>query len=161
MAEAAPELLDLFDQLVHHTRALAGREVPRVRTVRTVAELREALAPERRAGRSIGLVPDHGRLPRGPPRRCSAARASDCDVVVVSLFVNPAQFGPGEDLDAYPRDEGRDAELAAAEGVDLLFAPAAEEVYPPGFATTVAVGGLTERARGRPGAARRRTTSPA
>jgi pantoate--beta-alanine ligase len=65
------------------------------------------------------------------------------DVVVVSLFVNPAQFGPGEDLDAYPRDEQRDAELAAGEAVDYLFAPSAEEVYPPGFDTTVAVGGLT------------------
>jgi pantoate--beta-alanine ligase len=72
------------------------------------------------------------------------------DVVVVSLFVNPAQFGPGEDLDAYPRDEERDAELAAAEGVDYLFAPAAEEVYPPGFDTTVAVGGLTEVLDGEP-----------
>jgi pantoate--beta-alanine ligase len=71
------------------------------------------------------------------------ARAG-CDVLVVSLFVNPSQFGPGEDLAAYPRDEARDAELAAAEGVDLLFAPPVEEVYPPGFDTTVSVGGLTE-----------------
>ena len=71
------------------------------------------------------------------------ARA-DCDVVVVSLFVNPAQFGAGEDLDAYPRDEARDAELAEAEGVDILFAPPVEEVYPTGFATTVRVEGLTE-----------------
>ena len=64
-------------------------------------------------------------------------------MVVVSLFVNPAQFGAGEDLGAYPRDEQRDLELAAAEGVDLLFAPAVEEVYPTGFDTRVAVGGLT------------------
>jgi pantoate--beta-alanine ligase len=63
-------------------------------------------------------------------------------VVVVSVFVNPAQFGPGEDLDAYPRDEARDAELAEAEGVDLLFAPAVEEVYPDGFDTAVSVGQL-------------------
>src|SRR5207248_2016416 len=66
------------------------------------------------------------------------ARA-ECGVVVVSLFVNPAQFAPGEDLEAYPRDEARDASLAASEGVDLLFAPATEEVYPPGFSATVAV----------------------
>jgi pantoate--beta-alanine ligase len=64
-------------------------------------------------------------------------------VVVMSLFVNPAQFGPTEDLDAYPRDEARDAELAEAEGVDLLFAPSTEEIYPSGFETSVVVGGLT------------------
>jgi pantoate--beta-alanine ligase len=70
---------------------------------------------------------------------------------VVSLFVNPTQFGPGEDLEAYPRDEERDAALAADEGVDLLFAPPAEEVYPAGFATTVTVGGLTDVLDGAPG----------
>jgi pantoate--beta-alanine ligase len=70
------------------------------------------------------------------------ARA-DCDVVVVSLFVNPTQFGPAEDLGSYPRDEARDRALAEAEGVDVLFAPPIEEVYPEGFDTTVMVGGLT------------------
>jgi len=69
---------------------------------------------------------------------------------VVSLFVNPAQFGPNEDLGGYPRDEGRDAELATAEGVDILFAPAADEVYPDGFATTVTVGSLTGVLEGAP-----------
>jgi pantoate--beta-alanine ligase len=154
IAEAAPELLDLFDQLVHHTRALSGargtetrrtwpsRALGAMRTIRTVAELREALAPERRAGRSIGLVPTMGSLHEGHLALLRRAREA-CDVVVMSLFVNPAQFGPNEDLDAYPRDEQRDAALAAGEGVDLLFAPAAEEVYPPGFATTVTVAGLT------------------
>ena len=67
----------------------------------------------------------------------------DCDVVVVSLFVNPTQFGHGEDLGSYPRDESRDAELAAEEGVDLLFVPSVDEVYPDGFDVTVRVGGLT------------------
>jgi pantoate--beta-alanine ligase len=67
----------------------------------------------------------------------------DCDVVVVSLFVNPTQFGIGEDLAAYPRDEARDIELAADAGVDVLFAPTVEEVYPDGFDVTVTVGGLT------------------
>jgi pantoate--beta-alanine ligase len=114
-----------------------------MRTVRTVAELRAALAPERRAERSIGLVPTMGALHEGHLSLVRRAREEN-DVVVVSLFVNPAQFGPAEDLAAYPRDERRDADLAAAEGVDLLFAPGVDEVYPEGFATTVAVGGLTE-----------------
>jgi pantoate--beta-alanine ligase len=113
-----------------------------VRTVRTVKELREALAPERRAGRSIGLVPTMGAFHGGHLSLIRRAR-EQTDVVVVSLFVNPAQFGPGEDLAGYPRDEARDTEVARAEGVDILFAPSVEEVYPDGFATTVSVGRLT------------------
>ena len=120
-----------------------------MRTIRTVADLREALAPERRAGRVIGLVPTMGSLHDGHLALLRRAR-EQCDVVVMSLFVNPAQFGPGEDLDAYPRDEQRDAQLAEAEGVDLLFAPPTGEVYPPGFDTTVLVGGLTEVLDGAP-----------
>ena len=120
-----------------------------MRTVRTVKELREALAPERRAGRSIGLVPTMGAFHGGHLSLIRRAR-EQTDVVVVSLFVNPAQFGPNEDLGAYPRDEGRDAELATAEGVDILFAPAADEVYPDGFATTVTVGSLTDMLEGAP-----------
>ncbi len=120
-----------------------------MRTVRTVRELREALAPERRAGRSIALVPTMGAFHGGHLSLIRRAR-EQCDVVVVSLFVNPAQFGPGEDLEAYPRDEARDAELAEAERVDVLFAPPVEEVYPDGFDTTVAVGGLTEVLDGAP-----------
>jgi pantoate--beta-alanine ligase len=121
-----------------------------VRTVRTVRELREALAPERRAGRGIGLVPTMGAFHGGHLSLIRRAR-EQCDVVVVSLFINPTQFGPGEDLESYPRDEARDAELAEAEGVDLLFAPSTEEVYPDGFATTVTVGGLSEVLDGAPG----------
>jgi pantoate--beta-alanine ligase len=120
-----------------------------VRTVRTVKELREALAPERRAARSIGLVPTMGYFHDGHLSLIRRARVQ-CDVVVVSLFVNPAQFAPGEDLATYPRDEARDAELAEAEGVDLLFAPPVEEVYPEGFDTRVTVGGLTETLEGAP-----------
>jgi pantoate--beta-alanine ligase len=120
-----------------------------MRTIRTIAELRDALAPERRAGRSIGLVPTMGYLHEGHLALLRRARAQ-CDVVVISLFVNPAQFGPGEDLEAYPRDEERDSALAQAERVDLLFAPPVEEVYPPGFATSVAVAGLTEVLDGAP-----------
>ena len=113
-----------------------------MKTVRTVAEVREALAPVRRQGQSIGLVPTMGALHDGHLALIRQA-AADCDHVVVSLFVNPAQFGPDEDLDSYPRDEQRDAELAEATGAHLLFAPAPSEVYPDGFSTTVAVDGLT------------------
>ena len=120
-----------------------------MRTVRTVSELREALAPARRAGRTIGLVPTMGAFHDGHLSLIRRARR-DCDVVVVSLFVNPTQFAPSEDLAAYPRDEQRDAALAEAEGVDLLFAPPVEEVYPDGFATSVTVGGITEMLEGHP-----------
>jgi pantoate--beta-alanine ligase len=121
-----------------------------VRTVRTVRDLRVALAPERRAGRTIGLVPTMGAFHDGHLSLIRRARRQ-CDIVVVSLFVNPTQFGPGEDLDAYPRDEARDARLAEEEGVDLLFAPPTDEVYPDGFATTVTVAGLTGVLDGAPG----------
>jgi pantoate--beta-alanine ligase len=114
-----------------------------VRTVRTVAELRAALAAKRDAGQTVGLVPTMGYFHDGHLALMRAARDS-CDCVVVSLFVNPAQFGPSEDLDAYPRDEARDAGLASAAGVDLLFAPPVEEIYPDGFATTVSVDGVSE-----------------
>ena len=120
-----------------------------MKLVRTVADLRAKLRPERRAERSIGLVPTMGSLHEGHLSLVRRAR-QECDVVVVSLFVNPAQFGPGEDFGAYPRDEARDEELAAAEGVDVLFAPPREEVYPDGFATTISVGGVTEVLEGDP-----------
>jgi pantoate--beta-alanine ligase len=118
-----------------------------MRTLRSVDELRAALAGVRRAERTIGLVPTMGAFHEGHLSLFRRARA-ECDEVVASLFVNPAQFRPGEDLDAYPRDEAGDALLAAEEGVDLLFAPPLEEVYPPAFATTVAVAGVTERLEG-------------
>jgi pantoate--beta-alanine ligase len=114
-----------------------------MRVVQTVAELREALARARREGHTIGLVPTMGALHEGHLALLRVARA-DCEIVVMSLFVNPAQFGPGEDLDRYPRDESRDVRLAEAEGVDLLYAPDANDVYPPGFATMVEVEGLGE-----------------
>ena len=112
-----------------------------MRTVRTVAELREAAAPARDA--ASGLVPTMGFLHEGHLSLIRRAR-TECATVVVSLFVNPKQFGPGEDLDAYPRDEERDAALAEEAGADILFAPPGDEVYPPGFATTVEVAGLTD-----------------
>jgi pantoate--beta-alanine ligase len=118
-----------------------------MRTIRTVAELRAALAPERRAGRSIGLVPTMGSFHDGHLSLMRRARC-ECDVVVVSLFVNPAQFNESADLAAYPRDERRDADLAESERVDYLFAPSEREVYPPGFSTTVSVTGVTEHFEG-------------
>ena len=118
-----------------------------MRTVRTVADLRAALRDARRAERTIGLVPTMGALHAGHLSLVRAARAEN-DVVVVSLFVNPTQFNEAADLDAYPRDEARDTEAAAAAGTDLLFAPSADEVYPPGFATTVRIAGLTEHLEG-------------
>jgi pantoate--beta-alanine ligase len=120
-----------------------------MRTARTVAEVRDALSAARREGARIGLVPTMGALHDGHLSLVRAARRG-CDVVVVSVFVNPAQFGPGEDLEAYPRDEARDAELIETEGVDLLYAPAPDEVYPAGFATSVEVGDLTEVMEGDP-----------
>jgi pantoate--beta-alanine ligase len=120
-----------------------------VRTVRTRAALRQHLAEPRDRGESIGLVATMGAFHDGHLSLVRAARAA-CDVVVVSLFVNPTQFRPGEDLGSYPRDEPRDVELADSEGVDLLFAPPAEEIYPAGFTTTVEVRGLTEVLDGAP-----------
>ena len=121
-----------------------------VAVARSKGELRDALADVRSAGRSIGLVPTMGYLHDGHLSLLRAARA-ECDFVVMSLFVNPAQFGRGEDLDRYPRDEARDLELAAATGVDLVYAPSAEEVYPEGFTTHVEVEGLTDVLCGAPG----------
>ncbi len=109
-----------------------------MRIVRNKEALREALAEPRREGRRIGLVPTMGYFHDGHLSLMRRAREA-CDVVVVSLFVNPTQFGPSEDLDSYPRDEDRDADLAAREGVDLLWTPDAAEMYPEGFATAVEV----------------------
>lgn len=111
-----------------------------MRTVRTVTDLRAVLAGARREERSVALVPTMGAFHDGHLALMRRARAL-CDVVVVSLFVNPSQFAGGEDLSRYPRDEARDATLAAGQDVDLLFAPPLAEVYPDGFATTVSVGG--------------------
>ena len=117
--------------------------------VRRKDELRAALAPARADGRSIGLVPTMGSLHDGHLSLLRAAR-EQCDVVVMSLFVNPTQFGPGEDLERYPRDEERDAMLASEAGVDFVYAPPVEEVYPDGFSTAVEVEGLTEVLDGDP-----------
>ncbi len=118
-----------------------------MRTVRTVSDLSAALGDHRAAGRSIGLVPTMGAFHPGHLSLIRRAR-QECDELVVSLFVNPAQFNDAADLDAYPRDESRDAQAAAELGVDYLFAPSPREVYPEGFATAVSVSGLTDRLEG-------------
>ena len=122
-----------------------------MRIVRTIDELRGLLAPLRPHSR-IGLVPTMGAFHDGHTSLFRAARA-ETDVVVVSLFVNPTQFGSGDDLARYPRDEARDAAVAEDEAVDLLFAPAADEMYPPGFQTRVDVEEFSRRLEGehRPG----------
>jgi pantoate--beta-alanine ligase len=119
-----------------------------VKTVRSIAELRAERADARAP---VGLVPTMGSLHEGHLSLIRAAREQTA-TVVVSLFVNPTQFGPGEDLDSYPRDEARDAELASGAGADLLFAPPASEIYPDGFDTAVRVRGLSEVLDGSPAA---------
>jgi pantoate--beta-alanine ligase len=109
----------------------------------TVVELRAAVAQARREGKTVGLVPTMGALHAGHTSLLRRAR-HERDFVVMSLFVNPAQFDEAADLDAYPRTGEADSLLASSEGVDVLFAPDPDEMYPPGFATTVSVGGLTE-----------------
>jgi pantoate--beta-alanine ligase len=122
-----------------------------VRTVRTIAELRSALDPFR-TGSTVGLVPTMGAFHEGHLSLFGAAR-DECDAVVVSLFVNPAQFDSPEDLERYPRDEELDARLAREAGVDFLFCPSHAELYPPGFQTWVEVEELSRPLEGkfRPG----------
>jgi pantoate--beta-alanine ligase len=109
-----------------------------VKSIATITELRAALDEARAAGRTVGLVPTMGYLHDGHASLMRAARA-ETDVVVASVFVNPLQFGVGEDLDAYPRDLDRDTALAAEAGVDVLFVPPVEEMYPEPVLTTVTV----------------------
>jgi len=119
-----------------------------MRTLRTIGELRAELDSPRREGRRIGLVATMGALHEGHLSLIRRARER-CEIVVVTLFVNPAQFEDAADLRAYPRDEARDAALAEAAGADVVFAPAAGEIYPAGFATTVSVSGVSEPLEGR------------
>lgn len=114
-----------------------------MKILRTIPEIRAAVRDARREGSTVGLVPTMGAFHEGHLSLMRRAREQN-DLVVVSLFVNPTQFGANEDLGAYPRDEARDAALAEAGGVDILFAPAASEIYPDGFATNIHVAGLTD-----------------
>ncbi len=115
---------------------------------RTVSALRAEVSQWRRAGERVALVPTMGALHEGHMALIRLAR-THARRVVASLFVNPTQFAPGEDFAAYPRDESRDAALLAAEGCDLLYAPAPTEIYPEGFATAVTVAGVSEPLDGR------------
>ena len=114
-----------------------------MRILRTITEVRAAVRDAKAAGESVGLVPTMGAFHDGHLSLMRAARQAN-DLVVVSLFVNPTQFAANEDLSTYPRDEVRDAALADAEGVDILFAPEPAAIYPDGFATTIHVAGITE-----------------
>lgn len=123
-----------------------------MKIARTAAEIRALVAEARRRDHSVGLVPTMGALHEGHLSHVRRARA-ESNLVVVSIFVNPLQFGPGEDLDAYPRDEEGDARLLAVEGADVVFAPGVEEIHPHDRATTVTIRGLSEVLEGahRPG----------
>ncbi|MFI5090841.1 MAG: pantoate--beta-alanine ligase [Terriglobales bacterium] len=118
----------------------------------TIAEMRAASRAARQDGRRLGFVPTMGALHAGHISLVRAAR-QQCDVVAVSIFVNPTQFGPKEDFSKYPRTFEHDRELLEAEGVAILFAPATEEMYPPGSTTFVTVEGVSEKlcGRSRPG----------
>jgi len=122
------------------TTALADSPLP---TVASVRALRKRIADWRTAGASIGFVPTMGALHEGHLSLVDRARQA-ADRVVASIFVNPTQFGPNEDLDAYPRPLACDARLLAERRCDLLFAPPVGEIYPPGFATSISVGGVTD-----------------
>ncbi len=124
-------------------RSAGAAARPTLPVMRTVADLRRAVAAWRAAGQTVGLVPTMGALHAGHLALVRRAQA-DCDRTIVTLFVNPTQFGAGEDFAAYPRDEAEDGTKLAAVGADLLFAPEVAEMYPDGFATTVTVAGLTD-----------------
>lgn len=114
---------------------------------RTIADLRAAIAAWKQAGEIVGFVPTMGALHAGHISLTDVARTNGATKVVVSIFVNPTQFGPGEDLDAYPRTEAADAEKLIGKG-DLIFAPAASEIYPEGYSTTISVSGVTQTLEG-------------
>ncbi|MES2722749.1 MAG: pantoate--beta-alanine ligase [Pseudomonadota bacterium] len=120
--------------------------------VRTVADLRSQVAAWRKVGESVGMVPTMGALHSGHLSLVTLAKTR-AQRVVASVFVNPTQFAPHEDFDAYPRDEAKDAALLESVGCDLLFAPTVTEMYAPGFSTTVTVSGVSEPLDGaaRPG----------
>lgn len=120
-----------------------------MKTIATVAELRDQLDLARAQGHSIGLVPTMGALHKGHLSLIDRSVAEN-GFTVVTIFVNPTQFRPGEDLDAYPRQLQRDQALASERGADIVFAPPVEQVYPDGFATGVTVRGITQQLCGAP-----------
>lgn len=121
---------------------------PDMIVARTVADLREALLAARTGNKRIGFVPTMGAFHAGHLHLMHTAR-EECDVTVVSLFVNPTQFGDPADLAAYPRNDARDEEMANNAGVDVMFAPTLHEMYPSGYDALVEVGGVTEPLEGK------------
>ena len=119
----------------------------------TIDEIRRAVREARTAGRTVGFVPTMGFLHEGHLSLIRVARANGADFIVVSIFVNPLQFGPNEDFEKYPRNEKRDRELLEGEGVDVLFLPSVEAMYPPDASTKVVVSEVAEPLEGerRPG----------
>jgi pantoate--beta-alanine ligase len=140
-----------------HFHALANPSTMKI--CNTIEEMRSACREAKRGGKRLGFVPTMGALHEGHLSLVRAAKAS-CDAVAASIFVNPLQFGPREDLQKYPRDFDRDRALLEKESVELLFAPSVEEMYPPGAITWVEVEGLSDRldGRSRPGHFRGVTT---
>lgn len=124
-----------------------------MRICRSIEEIRDAVGAARRGGARVGFVPTMGFLHEGHLSLVDRARESGCGFVVVSIFVNPTQFGPNEDFARYPRDEARDIGLLEARGVDVLFLPGAGTIYPEGHTTRVSVAGVSEPLEGerRPG----------
>lgn len=123
-----------------------------MKTIETVGEMTELAKAWRKEGKQVGLVPTMGYLHQGHLSLAKAAKL-DCDIVVMSIFVNPTQFGPNEDYEAYPRDLSHDQALAESVGVDYLFAPQPNDMYPKGYSTFVNVEGVTDHLCGakRPG----------
>ena len=123
-----------------------------MKIITTVTEMQALALAARSQGQTIGFVPTMGFLHQGHLSLMDEGRQR-CDLLVLSIFVNPTQFGQGEDFDSYPRDLTRDAELAQSAGVDLIFAPTADQMYPHGYATTIHIDGLTDNLCGasRPG----------
>ena len=155
----------LFPQIIEYVRDDSGRsnfgrcvladgvgKRTEMELVADVTGLRERVRQAKRAGLRVGVVPTMGALHAGHISLMQAARR-ECDFVVTTIFVNPAQFGPREDFSKYPRDLARDAALCREAGVDLIFNPEVETIYPAGFATYVDVSGLSEVLEGafRPG----------
>jgi len=122
-------------------------------TAGTVGEVREAVSKAKAAGAKVGFVPTMGYLHEGHLSLVDQVKTRGADFVVASVFVNPTQFGPSEDLSTYPRNEARDAELLERHGTDLLFLPTVDTIYPEGFSTKVSVSGVSEPLEGerRPG----------
>src|SRR5262245_11859153 len=118
-----------------------NRDVAPPRVITDAAQLHEAVLAVRQAGRTVGLVPTMGALHEGHLSLVDRAR-SECDVTVVTVFVNPTQFGPGEDFHRYPRDLFADVAMLGRRGCNLVFAPGPDAMYPPGYSTTVDVGPL-------------------